>query len=140
MMLFDKIGIYLLMKLLEIQAMELLGSKTRGSMYFSHVTRSINWCCRAHKEYRTQRRLNNSHDLDNESRNNFAIRYLLVSTQLSGPLPFTDIRKPSRLLIKHTHTHIYIYRLMFKSARLEIAGSNPGPGSNFSLENLICKF
>ena len=29
---------------------------------------------------------------------------------------------------------------MVYSARLEIRGSNPGPGSSFSLENLTCKF
>ena len=27
-----------------------------------------------------------------------------------------------------------------QASDLEIRGSNPGPGSNFSLENLICKF
>ena len=38
-----------------------------------------------------------------------------------------------------------IYKLDFKeknlnlASDLEIRGSNPGPGSNFSLESLICK-
>ena len=35
-----------------------------------------------------------------------------------------------------------IYKLDFqeKNSDLEICGSNPSPGSNFSLENLIYKF
>ena len=36
-----------------------------------------------------------------------------------------------------------IYKLDFQESQasdLEIRGSNPGPSSNFSLENLICKF
>ena len=30
-----------------------------------------------------------------------------------------------------------IYKLDFQEKHLEIRGSNPGPGSNFSLENVI---